>query len=313
MAISIIIKEVNIVAIFKEKKNLTALLILLFLLVAIPLTLYLARNPQIFKGRATTLAPSSVAFVGLSGNPPTTSSQNVTLKLAYNQSYGSNTNTSPSTPAPVTSGPTLSVSPAQVAAGGKVTVSWTGVNATDNGWFIDSPNYNMAVYLSSCTSASAAAAASPAATQAPSNITFTASPSQVAVGEKITLSWTGLNATDVNWYFVPLGGTPIYLSTCSSTSYGFPPVSGSCTYVAFSPYIGSGILLEYIVFDLIHYVNGSYATTIRSNQVNLITPTPTPTQYYYYTPPAPTPEPAVPVCGVRGCCSVWNPLGCFSY
>ena len=65
------------------KTDPSKILILTFLLVVIPISLYLIQKQQILKGRAT--GESELAFIGLSGNPPRASSQNVALRLTYNQ------------------------------------------------------------------------------------------------------------------------------------------------------------------------------------------------------------------------------------
>ena len=405
-----------------SKKQFFLLISLFILLVAIPLTLYLARQSQIFKGRATTLAPSSVAFVGLSGNPPTTSSQNVELKLAYNPNYG--INTTPSISSPVTSGPSLSVSPTQVAAGGKVTVNWTGVNSDPNdpqekwiiateltqsslltnigncadtsssnfnsyvkppsagsctiagrdgtytyklyhysknfagpklvatsnqvtsgpslsvsptqvaaggnvtvswtgvnaaavgvspdGWYIrDDKNLGDFVNLNNCSTQ-----ASATATQAPSAlaVTFTATPATVNRGDDITLSWSGLNATDSNWViWQSVGGNYTYINNCwSIPNTSQVPASGSCKYkTSADNYYPNLNNPKQITFYLVHLngPGGGWDSNPKtSSPVTVIDPTPTPVPY---TPPAPTPEPApVQNCGIFGCCSVWNPLAC---
>lgn len=68
------------------------LLGLLILIFAIPVTLYLAGHPQIFRGRAT--GTSEITFLDQNNNPITqSSSQNVNLRLTYSgqtvQSQGS--------------------------------------------------------------------------------------------------------------------------------------------------------------------------------------------------------------------------------
>ena len=83
-----------------RKKNHLQLSLILILLIAIPATLYLVRNTQIFKGRAHDVNISHIDFPGLSGTPPTTTSQTVTLKLTY----GTGTAPSP-TPTPPPAAP----------------------------------------------------------------------------------------------------------------------------------------------------------------------------------------------------------------
>ncbi len=81
-----------------NKKRLSALVIFLLLLVAIPLSLYLIQNQQILKGRAT--PGSAIEFPLLSGNPPTTNSQTVQMRLTYDQSGGQPFAPVAGTPAP---------------------------------------------------------------------------------------------------------------------------------------------------------------------------------------------------------------------
>lgn len=77
--------------------NLLKFLGLLILIAAIPVTLYLARHPQILKGRATGNPPMEFFGSGVSaGNPPITNNQNVQLRLTY---VGTSPTTTP-TPTP---------------------------------------------------------------------------------------------------------------------------------------------------------------------------------------------------------------------
>ncbi len=80
--------------------NRLQILILIILLLAIPVSLYLIGQSQIFKGRAQ--VASSIQFSGsgvTQNNPPSTSSQTVQLTLTYNGSVSP----APPPPPPTTS------------------------------------------------------------------------------------------------------------------------------------------------------------------------------------------------------------------
>ncbi|TSC86839.1 MAG: hypothetical protein G01um10147_714 [Microgenomates group bacterium Gr01-1014_7] len=76
---------------FKSKKQLLTIIGLLILLIAIPLTMYLARQTQIFKPRATGTAPmeffrTGTGFVDIGTNAagtPVSTEPNVKLRLTY--------------------------------------------------------------------------------------------------------------------------------------------------------------------------------------------------------------------------------------
>lgn len=85
---------------FKSKNQVLAIIGLVILLIAIPLTMYLIRHPQIFKGRAAGRPPLEFFGAGVTdGTPPTTTSQNVNLKLTYGTGSAPSPSPSP-TPTP---------------------------------------------------------------------------------------------------------------------------------------------------------------------------------------------------------------------
>lgn len=101
----------------------------------------------------------------LPGDPATTTTREVTLRIDHS---GNNVITPPAGPNPPTTTPPppnntlgITVSPATVNVGGSVTVSWTGVNATDVYWFIrqvgNSTNF---VHLGTCSKSTAPSSSS---------------------------------------------------------------------------------------------------------------------------------------------------------
>ena len=75
-----------------DKKRLLGLIILIILIIAIPLTLYLVRQTQIFKPRAGDTTKSRIELwqnnssgnsQELTGTPPTVTDPNVQLKIYY--------------------------------------------------------------------------------------------------------------------------------------------------------------------------------------------------------------------------------------
>ncbi|OGE14033.1 hypothetical protein A3F00_02740 [Candidatus Daviesbacteria bacterium RIFCSPHIGHO2_12_FULL_37_11] len=119
-----------------NKRRARGILIVIFLLIAIPLTIFLVRQQQIFKGRALGEGSTLEAFAA-SGAPlpdsnnngiPETQSQNILLKLTWNPGAAQPTLTpSPTrTPTPTTSAPTATTAPGQptptTTTGGSCTV-----------------------------------------------------------------------------------------------------------------------------------------------------------------------------------------------
>lgn len=97
----------NLRNILKERRNLVAILVLAVLVVAIPLTIYLVRQQQILRSKAFGSPPIEFFGTGVtSGNPPTTTSQNVQLKLTYGLVSTPSPTPTPTPTPPITSTPT---------------------------------------------------------------------------------------------------------------------------------------------------------------------------------------------------------------
>lgn len=75
---------INISFLSERQLRMARLALLIFVFAAIPLTLYLIRHPQIFKGRAFGNPPLEFLGPNVSeGTPPRATNQNVQLKLTY--------------------------------------------------------------------------------------------------------------------------------------------------------------------------------------------------------------------------------------
>lgn len=112
-----------------NRKQLIGLAVLIFILVAIPLTIYLVKQTQTFKPKAFGIPPLEFSGPGVSeGNPPKTTSQNVQLRLTYSAIPG----TSPS-PSPSPSPSTQASLTATVSGSGstvRVTLVWSGIDVS---------------------------------------------------------------------------------------------------------------------------------------------------------------------------------------
>src|SRR3989344_8915215 len=136
-------------------------------------------------------------------------------------------------------------------------------------------------------------------TQTPQALTLTATPASVSPGQTVRVSWSGVNATYVNWFVGQYGGgaqSALYLGNCTTTapaSVASISSSGFCDFTA--PSTPSGIdssenpVLYYLLFHLTSNFLLDGAIT-ESNRVILITPTPTPTPITFFT-PTPTDSP----------------------
>lgn len=97
----------NLREVLKERRNLVTILVLAVLVVAIPLTIYLVRQQQILRSKAFGSPPIEFFGTGVtSGNPPTTTSQNVQLKLTYGLVSTPSPTPTPTPTPPITSTPT---------------------------------------------------------------------------------------------------------------------------------------------------------------------------------------------------------------
>ena len=272
-----------------KSKNGIRVLVILFLLIAIPLTIYLVRQQQILKGKAagegSTLVISGSAGDFTPGSPPSTTSQFINLSLNFGP--GGVIPTQP--PVPTNPPPTTTTAPGQPTS----TPVPTQTPATPT--------------------------PSPAIPR-----TLTATPASVSPGQTVRVSWSGVNATDVNWFVGQYGGgaqSALYLGNCTTTAPAPDasiPSSGFCDFTA--PSTPSGIdssenpVLYYLLFHLTSNFLLDGAVT-ESNRVILITPTPTPTPITFFT-PTPTPTDSPDDCGfgyhmcfrgISECVPFWEP------
>jgi hypothetical protein len=130
------------------------LVVILILLIAIPLVLFLVRQQQNLSGRAA--VDSRLTFVTAGGNPlpnpPTTNSRDITLRIDHG---GNNSVTPPPpigpNPPPPAGNPALNATVSGFFPNSAtVTISWTGVNATDHYWYIKDSTMNHYAYLGTC-------------------------------------------------------------------------------------------------------------------------------------------------------------------
>lgn len=136
-----------------NKRQRITLFVVLALLIVIPLVLYLVQQPQILRGRAQ--VDQRLLFLDrnttntLPGDPATTTTREVTLRIDHS---GNNVITPPAGPNPPSSGtPTLNATIAGTFPNNAtVTVTWSGVNATDDYWYIKDSTLNQYVYLGTC-------------------------------------------------------------------------------------------------------------------------------------------------------------------
>lgn len=266
-----------------NKKQWVRIAVAALILIAIPLTIFLVHQQQILKSRAlgegSTLAVTGSAG-GFNGtvNPPTTTSPLVNLLLTYANAGGV---TPTPTPTTTPGGPTATRAPGQPTS-------------------------------------------TPSPTPTSSPITLTASPTSVApppIG-LVTVSWSGVRATDVNWYIRADQnlGYFLYLYNCStilppSSSSANVPYSGSCIFPALPiPAISAAYTYTY----KLHHISGASDNIVAtSNQITVVAPTAVPVQPT--STPIPIPTPPVD-CGVGyswcqvegrtpGCIPWWQTCG----
>jgi hypothetical protein len=202
-------------------------------------------------------------------------------------------------------GPSVTVSPSSVAAGGTVTVSWSGVtNPTTQDWIgmyhPGDPNtsYINWFWTSSCTqTVGSTARASGSCTftmpnvagtyelrlfpnnsysllttsnqvTVTSSVSLTVSPSSVAGGGSVTVSWSGVtNPTTQDWIGLYHPGDPnssflnwFWTSSCTQTVGSTARASGSCTFTM--PNVAG-------TYELRLFPNNSYTLLATSGQVTV--------------------------------------------